>query len=131
MNIRKNFREKIVALSAVAEVLEHWELAKTEIKSESLFWQFVNCNTFSCKAQVSKTLTLNVLKFKRMVRLKYPIILISKLDSGLWVCPDNIFPTKIFFNLRHTASFILYTFLFSFHKKPCSQFSWVCVTLRW
>ena len=57
---------------------------------------------------------------KRMVRLKYPIILISKLDSGLWACPDN---------LKHTASFILYTFLFSFHKKPCSQFSCVCVTL--
>ena len=36
-------------------------------------------------------------KFKRMVRLKYPIILISKLDSGLRVCPDNIFSyTNIF-----------------------------------
>ena len=32
-----------------------------------------------------------ILIVKRMVCLKYPITLISKLDSGLRVCPDNIF----------------------------------------
>ena len=40
---------------------------------------------------------LTVSTIKRMVRLKYPIILISKLDSGLWVCPDNIFSYKNIF----------------------------------
>ena len=34
---------------------------------------------------------------KRMVRLKYPIILILKLDSGQRVCPDNIFSYKNIF----------------------------------
>ena len=37
----------------------------------------------------------NILKcFKRMVYLKHPITLLWKLDSGLWVCPDNIFSYK-------------------------------------
>ena len=50
--------------------------------------------------------------------------LISKLGSGLWVCPENIFSFKnIFLDLRHTASFIIYTFLCIFHIKPCSQVS--------
>ena len=54
------------------------------------------------------------------------VLLISKLDSGLWFAQKIYFPLKNFFNLRHTASFILYTFLFIFYIKPCSQVSCIC-----
>ena len=82
-------------------------------------------------ADIIKTLTMFIVTiFKRMVCLKYLIILISKLDSGLSVCPGNVFSYKKYFLIWgiQQVLFFLYTFLFSFHKKPCSQFSCVCVT---
>lgn len=38
----------------------------------------------------------------------------------------KIFSLKLFFDLQHTTSFILCTFLFIFHMKPCSQVSCLC-----
>ena len=59
--------------------------------------------------------------FKRMVRLKYPIILISKLDSGPWVCSDNIFFYKnIFWFEAYSKFYFLHVFV-QFSQKIVSS----------
>ena len=52
-----------------------------------------------------------------MVRLKYPIILISKLDSGLWVCSDNIFSYKNIFWFEAYSKFYSLHFSVQFSQK--------------
>ena len=54
-----------------------------------------------------------------MVCLKYPIILLSKLSSGLWICPDNMFSYKyiVWFEANSTCYSLHFSVRFS--QKIC------------
>ena len=69
-------------------------------------------------ADIIKTLTMFIVTiFKRMVCLKYLIILISKLDSGLSVCPDNVFSYKNIFWFEAHSKFYSLDFSVQFSQK--------------